>query len=279
MFSNDDAMVAALKAHDIDAIEAVPATAIKTLQERRLRRSLDVPRRGSDGLHLQLQSEEAEPSRAAEPQGQGGVRPRRRPRTRSCRVVFLGGRNPPTRSSRRHRRPLARPAAKTDESYNLAHANKILDHLGYKQGSGGIRVAQGRRCRMTWIAPTDVHSIQDVPDPSGRIPQDRRPAPRESARLERGLRRDDGPGGKYLNFDLALWDWVGARRPRLHALGVDVCAVRRLEGHRVLRQDVRRMYSKQQLTPDQTNVAPSSSGCRSTCTTSGRTSGSRTTTR
>ena len=32
MFSNDDAMVSALKAHEIDAIEAVPATAIKTLK-------------------------------------------------------------------------------------------------------------------------------------------------------------------------------------------------------------------------------------------------------
>src|SRR5256886_1349449 len=32
MFGNDDAMVSALKAHEIDAIEAVPATAIKTLK-------------------------------------------------------------------------------------------------------------------------------------------------------------------------------------------------------------------------------------------------------
>ena len=33
MFSNDDAMVTALKAHEIDAIEIVPATAIKTLRQ------------------------------------------------------------------------------------------------------------------------------------------------------------------------------------------------------------------------------------------------------
>ena len=32
MFSNDDALVAALKANEIDAIEDVPATAIKTLK-------------------------------------------------------------------------------------------------------------------------------------------------------------------------------------------------------------------------------------------------------
>src|SRR5437763_12063859 len=32
MFSNDDAMISALKAHEIDAIETVPATAIKTLK-------------------------------------------------------------------------------------------------------------------------------------------------------------------------------------------------------------------------------------------------------
>src|SRR5207302_5531366 len=32
MFANDDALVSALKAHEIDAIESVPATAIKTLK-------------------------------------------------------------------------------------------------------------------------------------------------------------------------------------------------------------------------------------------------------
>ena len=33
MFSNDDALIAALKAHEIDAIEDVPATGIKTLKD------------------------------------------------------------------------------------------------------------------------------------------------------------------------------------------------------------------------------------------------------
>ena len=45
MFSNDDALVAALKAHEIDAIEEVPPTAIDTLKKAGFNVS-DVP--GSD---------------------------------------------------------------------------------------------------------------------------------------------------------------------------------------------------------------------------------------
>ncbi len=78
MFSNDDALVTALKAHDIDAIEDVPATTIEVAAEGGHQASAGPGRRG-DRLHPQLEPEEAEEPRAPEPQSSRGVRPRDQP--------------------------------------------------------------------------------------------------------------------------------------------------------------------------------------------------------
>src|SRR5262249_6726000 len=44
-------------------------------------------------------------------------------------------------------------------SFNIKLANQILDKLGYKKGSGGIRVANGQKMSYNVITPTDVQSI------------------------------------------------------------------------------------------------------------------------
>ena len=98
MFSDDDALVAALKANNIDAIEDVPATAIEDARRRRASPSRTFRGR-PDRLHLQLEPEEAEEPRAAEPEGPRGVRPRDRPRSRSTTSSSSAPPSRPTRSS------------------------------------------------------------------------------------------------------------------------------------------------------------------------------------
>ena len=91
------------------------------------------------------------------------------------------------------------------------------------------------------ITPTDVHSIQRtfqiIQAEFRKIGIQLKQKALDSSAAFDAI---TAPNGKYTDFDLSMWDWVGAGRPRLHALGRHVRAVRRLVGQRLLRQEVRR---------------------------------------
>ncbi len=156
MFANDDAMISALKAHELDAIGAVPATAIKTLKDAGFTIS-DVPGLDQTDLifnsnpkktkHRELLNLKVKEAFAHAID-----------REQIIRVVWLGAAKSassiiPASTGSWHN-PNLKP-----ESFDLKLANKMLDRLGYKRGSGGVRVANGHKMSYDVIAPTDVHSI------------------------------------------------------------------------------------------------------------------------
>ena len=79
MFSNDDALVSAMKSGEIDAIESVPPTAIDTLKKAGVIVSI-VPGVTTNDFIFNANTEEDEPPRASQPEAAGGLRPRDRPR-------------------------------------------------------------------------------------------------------------------------------------------------------------------------------------------------------
>ena len=99
------------------------------------------------------------------------------------------------------------------EKYDLALANSMLDKLGYKRGSDGIRRTPGANSHpMSYgvITPTSVAGINRefaiVRDSFAKI----------GVKLTQ--RAYDGttafteitkPKNQYLDFDLMMWDWVG----------------------------------------------------------------------
>src|SRR4051812_6761331 len=221
MFSNDDALVAALKAHDIDAIESAPATAIKTLKSAGLVVN-HVP--GVD------QSDFIFNSNPKKPKNRELLDPKVRAafdhaidRGQIVRVVFLGTAKPgasiiPPATGGWYN-PSTRPA-----SFNLALANKILDGLGYKRGSGGIRVADGHKMSYEVITPTDVPSIprtfQIIQNDFSKIGVKLTQKALDSSAAFDAI---TAPGTKYLKFDLAMWDWVALIDPDF-MLSVVTCA-------------------------------------------------------
>ncbi len=249
MFSNDDALVAALKANEIDAIEEVPPTAISTLKKAGFAIT-QVP--GVDQTDFIINSS---PNKKSHPELQN-LKLRQAfdltvNRNQIVNVVFLGAAKPAATII---------PAA-TGEWFNPniqptpfdpTEANSILDKLGYKRGGGGIRVANGEKMAYEVITPTDVPSANRTfqilqPDFKKIGVQLTQKALDSTAAFDAMT----APDGKYANFDLALWDWVGLVDPDF-MLSVVTCAQYGNwsdTGFCDKRYDA--MYSKQQLTPDQ----------------------------
>jgi peptide/nickel transport system substrate-binding protein len=248
MFTNEDALVSALKAHEIDAIEAVPGTAIKTLKKSfnvRTAPGVDQtdfiinsnPKKTSHRELLNLKVKEAM-AHAID-------------RKQIIRVVFLGYAKPassiiPPATGGWYNKSV-RP-----ESFNLALANRILDKAGFKKGSDGIRRAGGHKMSYDVITPTDVPSVNRTfqilqPDFKKIGIQLKQRALDSTAAFD----AIGAPSYKYLKFDIAMWDWVALIDPDF-MLSVVTCAQYggwSDSGFCDKRYDA--MYSKQQLTPNQ----------------------------
>jgi peptide/nickel transport system substrate-binding protein len=248
-FSNDDAMIAALKAHSIDALNVVPATAIGSLKKAGFTvsdvRGLDQtdfiinsnPKKNKHRELLNLKVKEAF-AHAVD-------------RQQIIKVVFLGTATAadsiiPAPTGNWHN-PNLKP-----ESFDLALANKILDKVGYKKGSDGIRVANGHKMSYDVIAPTSVSSI-------GRTFQILQPDFKKIGVQLRQKSLDataatdlmEGSNYTYQGFDLAMWDWTALIDPDF-MLSVVTCAQYggwSDSGYCNKKYDA--MYSQQQLTPNQ----------------------------
>jgi peptide/nickel transport system substrate-binding protein len=249
MFSNEDGLVSALKAHEIDAIEDAPATAIKTLRSGFNIRSVpgvsqtdfivnSNPKKKSHRELLNLRVKAAF-DHAID-------------RAQITKVVFLGYAKPavsiiPSATGPWFNRGLNVP------KFDLKLANKLLDQAGYKKGSDGIRRAGGHKLSYQVITPTDVPSVNRTfqiiqPDFRKIGVQLSQRALDSTAAFDAIAAPDD----KYLNFDLAMWNWVALIDPDF-MLSVVTCA--QFGGWSdtgYCNKHYDKMYSQQQLTPNQT---------------------------
>ena len=248
-YSNDDAMVEALKTGGLDAIEAVPATAMKTLRSSGFVVSqvpgLDQtdfiinsnPKKKHHRELLNLKVKEAF-DHAID-------------RKKIDSVTWLGAARPansiiPATTGSWHNSHL-----KT-VSFNLKLANQILDKLGFKKGSGGIRVAHGQKMSYNVITPTDVQSIprtfQIIQTDFAKIGvQLKQQALDSTAAFDKMT----SPNNTYQGFDLAMWDWTALIDPDF-MLSVVTCA--QFGGWSdtgFCNKHYDKMYSQQQLTPNQ----------------------------
>ena len=250
-YSNDDAMVSALKAHNLDALEVVPATAIKTLKNAGFTIS-DVP--GLDQTDFIINSNpKKKKHRELLNLKVKEAFDHTIDRQKIVDVVFLGTANPassiiPAPAGVGWHNPSLKPP-----TFNLALANKLLDGLGYTRGSDGTRVANGQKMSYDVIAPTSVSSIQRTfqilqPDFAKIGVQLKEKALDGTAAFDLMT----SPNGTYQNFDLAMWDWTALIDPDF-MLSVVTCAQYSGwsdSGFCDKKYDA--MYSQQQLTPDQT---------------------------
>jgi peptide/nickel transport system substrate-binding protein len=213
-YSNDDAMISALKNGELDAAESIPPTAIDTLKSAGMTVS-QVP-----GLELRDFIINSNPKK---PEHRELLNPLVREafdsaidREKIAQTAWLGTAQPgssivpPTTGNAPGTDiPWSDPSIQPTP-FDLNNANQLLDKAGYKKGSDGIRVADGHKMDYQVIFP---HDEAGAGDRSFSIMQ----SDFEKIGVKLNQRSLDdttafnevlAPDNKYLNFDIALWDWV-----------------------------------------------------------------------
>jgi peptide/nickel transport system substrate-binding protein len=206
MYSNDDAMVTALKSGSIDAITAVPETSVGTLKSAGKVVSISPgmefhdwivnsnPKKTTHRELLNLKVKEAFESAID--------------RDSMIKTAWLGYAQPGATII-----PPASGGGWADTSikplpFDLNHANQLLDQLGYKKGANGIRVADGHPMSYQVIMPdpgSNQRAFQIVQQDFRQIGVQLTPKNLDSSAAFDAI---TSPNGKYLDFDIAMWDWV-----------------------------------------------------------------------
>jgi peptide/nickel transport system substrate-binding protein len=108
--------------------------------------------------------------------------------------------------------------------FDIDQANQILDSLGFQRGADGIRVADGHPMEYTVIIPS---SQQAVLSRTFQIiqPDFQQIGVKLSQKVLDPTAAFDAigaPNYKYLDFDLAMWDWIPFPDPS-YILSVVMC--------------------------------------------------------
>jgi peptide/nickel transport system substrate-binding protein len=101
------------------------------------------------------------------------------------------------------------------EKFNIRQANRILNRLGYQRGSDGVRVAEGHKMSYE-VLPAPIlqglgrRTFQIIQTDFAKI----------GVKLSAKFLDENAfwatltaPDNKYMNYDLAMWDWVADPDP------------------------------------------------------------------
>lgn len=99
--------------------------------------------------------------------------------------------------------------------FDLSKANQILDSLGYAKGSNGIRIANGHPMSYSIIIPSsrqaDLTRTFQILQPD--FQQIGVKLTLKVLDANAAFAAITAPDNKYLNFDLAMWDWYSGVDP------------------------------------------------------------------
>ncbi len=209
VYQNPDAMVSAFKAGEIDQIDKVPFTLIPTLEAMpgvQIKAGLvpDVVNIGFNSNPKKTTHRELLDIRVKQAMAHAVNR------DAIIETVFNGYAKPAasilTPVAGDYLNPNVKP-----ETFDLALANTILDDAGYKPGADGIRLTpEGTRMSYEVILPDDIQGQQR----KFEIVQ----ADWKKIGIEVTAKPMDGtaawdammaPDGKYLDFDIHMWSWLG----------------------------------------------------------------------
>jgi peptide/nickel transport system substrate-binding protein len=207
-FSNEDAMVTALKNGEIDAVESLPVTAVDTAKKAGLNVEVS-PRLEFRELIINSNPKKPKHRELLDPKVREALE-HAIDREAIVKTAWLGYAKPgasiiPESSGSGWNDPNVKALP-----FDIAKANALLDAAGYTKGSDGIRRSAGQPMSYEVVIPNSERGAGDRAFQiiqSGLKQVGIAVAPRymdSSAATDAIL----APDGKYLDFDLAMWDWV-----------------------------------------------------------------------
>jgi peptide/nickel transport system substrate-binding protein len=211
-FQTTDAMITALKSHQLDGVETVPPTSVATLK----------------GAHFVVPSS---PGVQFDdfiindnPQQEASHRELVNPLVRQAFDAAINRQAIVSTSLLGHGKPgssIIPPAtghwydpAIKPTPFSLARANQLLDQAGYKMGPNGVRIANGHPMSYQVIMPTDIQnsygqrSFQIIQPDFKKI----------GVQLNLKVLDDSAAynaitANSYKNFEISMWDWYPLTDP------------------------------------------------------------------
>jgi len=211
-FQTTDAMITALKSHQLDGVETVPPTSVTTLK----------------GAHFVVPSS---PGVQFDdfiindnPQQEASHRELVNPLVRQAFDAAINRQAIVSTSLLGHGKPgssIIPPAtghwydpAIKPTPFSLARANQLLDQAGYKMGPNGVRIANGHPMSYQVIMPTDIQnsygqrSFQIIQPDFKKI----------GVQLNLKVLDDSAAynaitANSYKNFEISMWDWYPLTDP------------------------------------------------------------------
>lgn len=210
IFSNDDAMVAALESNQIDAIEGVPFTAVNTVKSHGFH-VLATPGMMFYDFITNSNPNKLNHRELLNPQVREAFE-YAIDRQRIISVVLNGYGKPGTTvvppSAGKWHDPNIHPLP-----FDLAKANQILDSLGYAKGANGIRMADGHPMSYQVIIPSNRLDVLGRTFQIIRTDFQKIGVQLSERVLDPSAAFSAITANKYRNFDLSMWDWVPSVDP------------------------------------------------------------------
>jgi peptide/nickel transport system substrate-binding protein len=209
-FTNADAMIEAFRAGELDYIEDVPAASIQSLEGDDRFVVSAIPGAENTNFIFNSNPEKPEHRELLDPQVRLAFEHAMN-REEIAEVVF-GGYAKPTVS-------LIAPDAGAwmnpnleAAPYDIDAANALLDELGYTLGSDGVRVTpEGDKMEYEVITPTDANFNinREFEIVKAGLEQIGVRVTQNALDGTTAFEEIGAPDWQYLDFDLAMWDWIG----------------------------------------------------------------------
>jgi peptide/nickel transport system substrate-binding protein len=206
-FSDQDAMIAALKSNQIDYVDVVPPTSVDVVKKAGFVVSV-TPKTGLRDFIINSNPKKPKNRELLNPMVKEAFA-HAIDRETIVKTAWLGYADPgdslvPPAMGQWHD-PSLKP-----ETFDIGLANQLLDQAGYMKGADGIRVANGHKMAYTVVFSTDESGagsrafeiIQRDFRQIGVVLTQR------NLDVNATFNAIIAPDGKYLNFDIAMWDWT-----------------------------------------------------------------------
>jgi peptide/nickel transport system substrate-binding protein len=211
-FTNDDAMVTALKSHQLDGIETVPTTSVADLKKSGFDVS-ETPGDAFDDLIINDNpNQEASHKELLNPLVRQAFDDAI-DRTQIVNTSLLGYGSPGSTIIPPVTGNWSDPAIKP-VPFDLAKANALLDQAGYKMGSNGLRIADGHPMSYAVIMPSDItdtygaRSFAIIQAAFKQMGVQLTPTDLDNSAAYSAITANN-----YKNFELSMWDWYPETDP------------------------------------------------------------------